>query len=185
MGRLCVALRAETSCTFPASPATVACYLGLVYEKEIIHSSSIRPTSRRWARSIVAAGFQIPGQTRLSPQRNFVLLLAARCPPPRTAATFGCSASLYCVTCSPSRAAHQDRRWPPLLGYASVWIPHFSRSTALRNIQRAAVHFDFAEITVQLRVFKYGEGGSAPRVPLIISQSSATDDPIASLLTRF
>lgn len=168
----------------PASPATIACYLGFLYDKGTVRGGSIRPYIAAVGAQHRRCGLPDPTSDPLvsSTKRGFVACDAARThgAPRRSAALPAFIALRALHRALRSTTVDGLRRW----GMLALGFLLCSRPTALRNIQRADVQLGAAEITVQLRVFKYGESGSAPRVALRIPVSSTGNDLIASLFTR-
>jgi hypothetical protein len=167
-------------CALPASPATVCAYLGTLFEGHKLRGSSLRPY-------IAAIGTQHRRLALADPTSHNLVVMARRGfaaadarrrtgAPPRSAA-YPAAAALHCLYAA-LRAPTSLR----LQYWAAVAVGFLisARPASVVGLTPDAVCLSPEAVLVELRVFKYGTSGHAPRVSICIPTSGEAD-PIRRL----
>jgi hypothetical protein len=167
----------------PASPATVCAYLGTLFEAGTIRGQSLRPY-------VAAIGAQHRRLCQPDPTSHELVKLARRgfaaadarrrSGAPLRSAAYPATAAAFCLTRALSAADTPDFRF-----WAVVCVGFLisARPASVLALSPEAVRISGAAVSLELRVFKYGESGSSPRVSLLIP-TTGDDDPIRRLFLR-
>jgi hypothetical protein len=169
-------------CALPASPATVCAYLGTLFDGGRLRGTSIRPY-------VAAIGAQHRRLALNDPTAHTLVALARRGfaaadarrrtgAPPRSAA-YPAEAALHCL-----HAALRASDSATLRYWAAVAVGFLisARPASIAGLTPDAVRLSPNAVLLELRVFKYGTSGHAPRVSLYIP-TAGEPDPIRRLFS--
>jgi hypothetical protein len=167
-------------CPLPASPATVCAYLGTLFDGGRLRGTSIRPY-------VAAVGAQHRRLALDDPTAHNLVVMARRgfaaadarrrTGAPLRSAAYPAHAALHCLHAA-LRAAHGAtlRYWAAV----AVGFLISARPASIAGLTPDAVRLTPDAVLVELRVFKYGTSGYAPRVSIRIP-TAGTSDPICRL----
>jgi hypothetical protein len=167
----------------PASLATVCAYLGTLFDGGRLRGTSIRPY-------VATIGAQHRRLALADPTSHTLVGLARRgfaaadarrsTGAPLRSAAYPAHAALYCLNAALAAASSAELRF-----WAAVAVGFLicTRPASLAGLTPDAVRLEPAAIQVELRVFKYGTSGHAPRVALYLPTEGASD-PIHRLFGR-
>jgi hypothetical protein len=167
----------------PATPATVCAFLGRLFETEAVRGTSLRPY-------VAAIGAQHRRFGLPDPTTNELVVLARRGfaaadarrrtgAPPRSAA-YPANAAAFCLGQALAATTGRVLRY-----WAAVCVGFLlsARPGSVLGLAPADVRVEPTWVTLQLRIFKYGTSGVAPRISLLIP-TAGPGDPIRQLFIR-
>lgn len=167
--------QAEHLSALPALPYTISCYIGTLFTHGTIRGGSLRPYVAATGTQHFRFGLQEPCTDPLvvatrqvyrrqdAARTSGAPLRSATLPAPLAAR------ALHITLASPSTRDLQH--WGLIaLGFLLCGHP-----TSIRNLCRLDVKLAEDDITLQMRVFKYGETGFTPRIALRIPLGSGPE----------
>jgi hypothetical protein len=170
-------------CSLPASPATVCAYLGSLFEGGRLRGSSIRPY-------IAAIGAQHRRLALFDPTSHSLVVLARRgfaaadarrrTGAPLRSAAYPAAAALSCLGSALRSGSSADLRY---WGVVCLGFLLSARPASVLALTSDAVRLAPDAVYAELRVFKYGTSGFAPRVAIRIPTADESD-PIRCLFRR-
>jgi integrase len=171
----------------PAAPATVACYLGILYASGRVRGGSIRPYLGAIGSQHRRCGFVDPTDDPLvqSTRRGYRACDQARVGAPATRSGplhARCALRALQLALSSEPPAHLQYWGLVALGFLLC-----SRPTAVRLLERDDVDVQLHAITLQMRIFKGSETGVVPRVAIRIpipAVPGPAHDPVYRLVAR-
>jgi hypothetical protein len=167
----------------PASPATVCAYLGTLFEGGRLRGTSIRPY-------VAAIGAQHRRLALADPTSHTLVGLARRgfaaadarrsTGAPLRSAAYPAQAALYCLHAALRAASSVELRY-----WAAVAVGFLicARPASVAGLTPDSVRLAPEALQVELRVFKYGTSGHAPRVALHLP-TAGPSDPVHRLFFR-
>jgi hypothetical protein len=167
----------------PASPATVCAYLGTLFEGGSIRGQSLRPYVAAIGaqhRRLVLSDPTCHELVKLA-RRGFVAADARRrSGAPLRSAAYPATAAMFCLNRALAAVDTPSLRFWSVV---SVGFLLSTRPASVLALSPDAVRVTATAVTLELRVFKYGESGFHPRVSLLVPTAVACD-PIRSLFLR-
>jgi hypothetical protein len=167
-------------CALPASPATVCAYLGTLFDGGRLRGTSLRPYVASIGAQHRRLSLEDPTSHALVAmiRRGFAAADARRRTgaPPRSAA-YPAHAALHCLATAIRAETSVTLRY-----WAAVAIGFLicARPASIAGLTPDAVRLSPDAVLVELRVFKYGTSGYAPRVSIYIP-TSGEPDPVRRL----
>jgi hypothetical protein len=162
-------------CSLPASPATVCAYLGTLFDGGRLRGTSLRTY-------VAAIGAQHRRLSLEDPTSHPLVAMARRgfaaadarrrIGAPHRSAAYPAHAGLHCLA-----TALRAETFVTLRYWAAVAVGFLicARPARIPGLTPDAVRLSPDAVLVELRVFKYGTSGYAPRVPIYIPTSGEPD----------